>query len=110
MLRDQRSLEAQAYHKWYKLAIWRRIREAQLSRFPLCAMHLERNQEVLATHCDHIDPHEGDWLRFTQGPFQSLCAPCHSSLKQSEEKLGYRKGVDGQGRPLDPAHPWNVTA
>jgi 5-methylcytosine-specific restriction protein A len=65
-----------------------------------------------ATVCDHVDPKmkatpEG----FFAGPFQSLCdAPpwrCHSSRKQSAERLGYEKGVDASGRPIDPGHPWN---
>jgi hypothetical protein len=34
---------------------------------------------------DHIERHGGDPVRFWHGPFQSLCAPCHSSEKQRQE-------------------------
>lgn len=41
---------------------------------------------------------------------QSLCKPHHDSAKQSEERLGYAKGCDVDGRPIDPAHPWNAAS
>lgn len=103
MSRSQRSPEAQDYHKWYKRTVWLGIRESQLSAYPLCAMCGE-----LANTCDHVEPHNGDWMKFVSGPFQSLCGPCHSSAKQSQERTGYLKGVDQGGNPIDPLHPWNM--
>jgi len=38
---------------------------------------------------------------------QSLCAHCHNSTKQSEERLGYSRGVGPDGYPIDPRHPTN---
>lgn len=61
-----------------------------------------------ATVVDHIVPHGGDQALFWDtGNWQSLCAPHHNSTKQSEERLGYEKGCDSEGRPLDAAHPWH---
>ena len=39
---DRRSPKAAAYRRLYKLAAWRRAREAQLHRQPLCELCLER--------------------------------------------------------------------
>lgn len=110
MRREQRSPEAQAYHRWYNLKIWRGIREAQLTAEPLCRMCLQQNVETIATHCDHIEPHKGDWLKFIHGPFQSLCTTHHNSTKQSDERTGSQKGVDANGFPTDPNHPWVRTS
>lgn len=106
MTSTQRSPEAHDYHKWYKRKVWLTIREAQLAKQPLCERHLARGEEVLANTVNHRTPHNGDWMAFVSGPFDSVCGPCHSSEVQSEEKLGYRKGVDEHGFPIDPAHPW----
>ncbi|MCJ2010440.1 ATP-binding protein [Methylobacterium sp. J-092] len=45
-----------------------------------------------ATVCDHVEPHRGDVERFWAGPFQSVCAHCHNSHKQRQERQG---GGDG---------------
>lgn len=107
---DQRSTEAQNYHRWYKLAVWQARRTWQLAHKPLCEMCAERGLTVPANTVDHVEPHKGDWIIFIQGKLSSLCAPCHSSVKQSQERTGYTKGVDVNGQPTDPGHPWNVTA
>ncbi|WP_445493377.1 hypothetical protein [Rhodopseudomonas sp. RCAM05734] len=38
-----------------------------------------------------------------------LCGPCHKI--RTAEQFGHRMvhGTDVNGRPLDPAHPWNRT-
>lgn len=61
-----------------------------------------------ATVADHVTPHRQDQTLFWQGELQSLCKYHHDSAKQSEEKLGYAKGVDVSGNPVDPNHPWNT--
>lgn len=84
------------WDSWYKTGRWQRIRRRQLETEPVCRMCLP--QPVLATVCDHIEPHRGDPQKFWRGPFQSLCAPHHNSAKQSEEKGGRPKpkiGLDG---------------
>ena len=112
---DRRSPEATAYRRLYKTARWRKLRLAQLSQEPLCRMCAEDGRTTLATVCDHVDPRtKDDPATFYDGPFQSLCdeAPwrCHSSRKQRIEALGYEPGCKEDGRPRDPAHPWNRRA
>ena len=91
---------------------WRLARALFLGRNPYCAFHLLRGDHVRATVLDHIDPHKGDVVKFwDRSNWQSLCQPCHDSIKQSMEKGGrHALGFDGSsvdGRPIDPDHPWN---
>lgn len=105
--RDQRSAEAQAYRHWYWTSRWRRIAKAQLQAEPLCRMCIEQGTICAATVCDHVEPHAGDPDKFWNGPFQSLCKRHHDSTKQQIEKSGFARGNGTDGRPIDPAHPWN---
>jgi hypothetical protein len=58
---------------------------------------------------DHIDPHRGDMKKFWDSAnWQSLCKPCHDSIKQRFEKSGIVEGCDVNGVPLDPHHPWRA--
>ena len=34
-----------------------------------------------------------------------MCGPCHRSVKQKEEKRGYRSDIGIDGWPTDPRHP-----
>lgn len=87
---------------------WRKRRAKQLAEEPLCRICLALyGRSVPATVADHITPHRGDPGLFA-GPLQSLCATCHSSTKQELEASGRIRGCDAEGRPLDPAHPWNT--
>lgn len=109
---DARSPEAEQYRKLYKTARWRRVRAQQLSEHPLCENCKQHDRVTVATVCDHVDPTTKlNPATFFTGPFQSLCDDprwrCHSSAKQSLEKLGYVKGTTTKGRPLDASHPWN---
>jgi hypothetical protein len=104
--RPQRSEEAQEYRRLYKTARWQRTRLQQLASEPLCRMCKAAGRVTAASVCDHVEQHKGDPVKFWNGPFQSLCDRCHSSLKQSQERTGKVKGVDENGWPLDPAHPW----
>ncbi len=63
---------------------WKRRRARHLSEYPLCAYCLREGRATVATVCDHIVPHRGDRALF-DGPIQSLCASCHSSVKAKEE-------------------------
>lgn len=62
-----------------------------------------------ATVVDHIKPHRGDQVLFwDESNWQSLCQPHHDSTKQREEKSGVTlSGIDIEGRPTHPDHPWN---
>lgn len=85
---------------------WRKVREAQLSREPLCRFCLATGKTTAATVCDHIEPHRGNLAAFWRGPFQSLCQSCHSGAKQELERSGTLRGCDAEGWPLDPGHHW----
>lgn len=71
---------------WYKTARWIKLRAAQLAQHPLCAICAKAGRDRIANVCDHIEPHREDEAKFWAGPFQSLCAPCHASIKQREER------------------------
>lgn len=64
---------------------------------------------TVATVCDHIKPHKGEWSKFFDyRNVQSLCAPCHDRHKQSEERRGYSSQVGADGWPIDDRHPANT--
>jgi 5-methylcytosine-specific restriction protein A len=86
--------------KLYNSHRWRAIRRSQLDKEPLCRMCAKSDRITSATVCDHIEPHRGDPARFYAGPFQSLCAPCHSGEKQAQEKSGVvRQQIGADGWP-----------
>lgn len=70
---------------------WRRIREAHLSREPLCRACASHDRVRAATDVDHID---GDSANNAADNLQSLCHGCHSA-KTARENGGF-------GR-----NPWN---
>lgn len=76
--------------RWYKLAAWARRRAAQLAVEPLCRFCMGKGIVTVATVADHVVPHREDAERFWNGALQSLCASCHSSAKQREERGGAR--------------------
>lgn len=93
-------------------ARWQRYRLSFLRRNPLCVRCLEAGRTTAANTVDHIVPHRGDERLFLDpNNHQSLCANCHSSSKQREEKggSGHYQGSNADGTPLDPRHRWNVT-
>lgn len=65
---------------------WQKCRLSFLRLNPLC-VYCERDGRVTeATVVDHIEPHKGNQTLFWKTEnHQSLCAPCHSSVKQREE-------------------------
>lgn len=108
VMHDRRSPEARQWRRLYKLSAWRTARAAQLARQPLCERCLTEGRVTAATVVNHRTPHKGDvGLFLDPGNHESLCAPCHDGPVQSEERLGYAKGCDASGRPLDIGHPWN---
>jgi 5-methylcytosine-specific restriction enzyme A len=86
------------YHWMYNTALWRARRINHLQHHPLCDLCLARGDIVAATVVHHTTPHGGNWEAFVSTPLQSLCT-CHNSLVQSEERLGFKKGVDVHGAP-----------
>lgn len=110
-----RSAQAEQYRRLYWTPRWRGkhgVRAKQLAKQPLCENCLRYGRITPATVCDHVDPASKlNAETFFAGPFQSLCDAepwrCHSSAKQSEERLGHVKGSTEDGRPIDANHPWN---
>ena len=77
--KDQRGAEAQAWRWMYGTDVWKRLREDQLLREPVCRECARRGVRRYATDVDHIRDHKGDWALFTDpGNLESLCHSCHS--------------------------------
>lgn len=83
----------------YNSRAWRKRRLAQLRAEPLCRYCLRLGRITEATVADHIEPHKGDMGKF-HGPLQSLCKPCHDSVKAREEGEHPVVGCDPAGWPL----------
>lgn len=65
---------------------WQKARLEHLAEHPLCSFCSEAGKVVAATVVDHVVPHRGDMTVFwDRGNWASLCAPCHSSVKQRIE-------------------------
>lgn len=96
---DYRSKESEPYRKLYKTYRWQKLRLAQLGKEPLCFLCKEQGRTTVATVCHHLDARKKkDPAKFFDGPFRSVCAPCHDSDIQSQEKGGkpkIRLGLDG---------------
>lgn len=81
---------------------------AQLRAEPLCRFCSRRGRITAAAVCDHVTQHKGDQQAFWTGPFQSLCASCHSATKQQQERRGFSTEVGPDGWPVDPREPWHA--
>lgn len=83
--------DMQPWRKWYRTASWLAIAAAQLRAEPLCRFCKAKGRITAATVCDHVERHNGDPVKFWNGPFQSLCASCHSGEKQRMEAREARR-------------------
>ena len=91
---SRRSNAAAVWHRWYSLPIWvDDLRPMQLVREPFCRECTARArrenrpelERVPATDVDHVKPHRGVWLVFTdRNNLQSLCHSCHSRKTLAE--------------------------
>jgi len=93
---------------------WRRIREEQLHREPLCRLHQEQGEIVEAREVDHIQPlAEGGAFDDPQN-LRSLCSACHGRVTRAwqsgqPEPTAKVKGVDAEtGLPVGD-HWWNIS-
>ena len=86
------------WRAWYKTSRWQKLRWSILVRdLFTCQMCHRIEADTSKLHCDHVDP-KSKATDFWAGPFQTLCAHCHNSIKQSEEKTGRKAvtiGLDG---------------
>ena len=101
--RDQRSAEAVEWRRLYKTPQWRRLRQAQLSREPLCRVCQALGKVTAATVVDHKQAHRGDLTLFLDPEnLMSICAPHHNSASQRRDKTGEPIRVIGRdGWPVE---------
>ncbi|WP_225785840.1 HNH endonuclease [Pseudomonas sp. Marseille-P9655] len=68
---------------------WQKARERYLLDNPLCVYCDRSGRVTSASVVDHVIAHRGDMTLFwDQSNWQSLCKPCHDSVKQAEEAAG----------------------
>jgi 5-methylcytosine-specific restriction protein A len=106
---DYRSPEAAAYRPLYRTKAWQRLRFAILTRdLFTCQMCGKAEGNTSQLVADHKTPHKGNLnLFWDEANIWTLCAPCHNSTKQSEERTGYSKAIGSDGWPTDARHPAN---
>lgn len=115
---SRRSPEAEAYRRLYKDPRWcgpNGIRIRHLATHPVCARCKAKGFIVIATVVHHVNKaSKATEQGFFAGPFMSLCAPCHDSAVQSEEKtgkanhrIGFTTHPGADGWPTDARHPAN---
>jgi 5-methylcytosine-specific restriction protein A len=76
--------------RFYNSSLWKRAREAKLSRDPLCEMDCrEQGWVTRATIVHHRD---GDVRNLEEGNLQSACAGCHSR-HEDRRRGGFKPGV-----------------
>lgn len=92
----------------------RLMRDKQLAKEPWCRFCWEeRKVKVPATVLDHIQPFRdaaGEMnfkLWGDPANHRSLCQPCHDARGAQRNRPEKAPGAGVDGRPLDPAHPWN---
>lgn len=105
---DARRRRDKPWRGFYKTARWRRRRDEQLSKEPLCQRCKAKGLIVEATVAHHIERHQGDAVKFFEGELASSCARCHDTVEQAIEARGYEIGCDIRGRPIAADHPWNA--
>lgn len=68
---------------------WAERRTAQLLEEPFCRECAKHKLRIPATDVDHIEPHRGDVVKFTQGKLQSLCHSCHSrkTIREMNQRM-----------------------
>jgi 5-methylcytosine-specific restriction endonuclease McrA len=87
---------------------WEKARLAYLREHPLCVLCQAIGRTTQATVVDHKTPHHGDPAIFWDvSQWQSVCQPCHDSVKQAQERTGWLRGADKDGVPLDVGHHWH---
>src|SRR6516164_9799832 len=77
--------------RWQDKAAWHRRARRQLQCEPLCAMCLSEGRIVAARIADHVEPHQGDPVKFWSGKLQSLCA--HWSRTKFAEHRGFVSAI-----------------
>lgn len=83
--------ERKAKNDKYQTRQWKRLRQIQLSKQPLCQACLVNNIVTSAQHIDHVFPWSHiDDTAFYYNLFQSLCPEHHSEKTALEQRGIYR--------------------
>lgn len=79
------------WRRWYSTARWKRLRWSVLLRdLFTCQMCKRGEVDTSQLVADHKVPHRGDPALFwNDANVWCLCASCHNSTKQAEERRGY---------------------
>ena len=80
--------ERLADQRFYNGTRWRKVREVQLGRYPLCEQCRRQGRTVVAKHVHHIVPRKKmQELAYVLSNLESLCKPCHS--KETAKEMGW---------------------
>lgn len=101
--------KTQPWRRWYKTSRWQKLRWSVLVRDAFtCRMCHRIEADTSRLVADHKTPHHGNETLFWDDTnLQTVCKDCHDGVKQRADKTGAIIGSDADGRPTDPAHPWN---
>jgi 5-methylcytosine-specific restriction endonuclease McrA len=95
------------YNDWKWRDPVKGLRIRKLKAAPLCYYCEQAGRITAADTVDHIKAHEGDEALFWDWDnLRSSCTACHNIVAQLKDIHGYAPGVDLEGNPLDPNHPW----
>lgn len=87
----------ETWRAWYWRKSWFSLRDAQLRSEPLCETCLNNDLIVAAEVVHHIEPHRGDWEKFSDPKnLASVCKRCHDGEIQRGERAGWT------------AHAWQI--
>lgn len=105
---DRRRLADTKTRKLHKTKRWQDLRWSILLRDQFtCQICRRLEGDASKLVCDHVEPHRGDVEKFWAGPFQTLCKPCHDSVKQKEEIAARAAGLDVYGgKPASSRPDW----
>lgn len=94
---EKKSDKRKEFNSMYSQPAWRKFRETQLSRQPLCQCCLSGGHIRTANTVDHLFSwnHIGKHA-FFHNLFQSLCADCHADKSNLETAGIYRHYHDGK--------------
>ena len=88
---DTRRVEP-PWRSWCTSQTWKSIRRHRLNEEPRCRQCAIEGRTVAASHVDHIEPHQGQWLLFFKYEnTQSLWAHHHNMHKQQNKRGNWTK-------------------
>ena len=111
----RKSASARGYGADWQALRGLKIREVlndPAARCPLCGLEFEPHNSK-AIHLDHIKRLADGGARLDPANWRAVHGRCHSRMTAQEDRAkerGYRLGVEADGLPSDPCHPFNKGA